>query len=126
MEELDQVGRIVLQNESTLLWVAAVLGALFLGFLAFDFVTRFRDESRFHDRPWRRAIKRPFRRLAELRAGLKELRRQRAERKKWDGPEKRRRRRPRRVRQRSAAESVSQSASSIESRRPLPPTEDLP
>ena len=94
MEEFDQINKYVLQNESILLWVAIVLGVLFLGILAFDVIQRWRGKRRFSDRSggWRRSLTRPFRRAGELRIALKEWRRHRAERRKWEEPGRRRRR----------------------------------
>jgi hypothetical protein len=94
MEEFSQLGRLIQQNESILLWVAILIGVLFLGLVAFDAIQRWRSDNRYSDEPvtLRRAFMRPFRRAAELRAALKTLRRQRAERKRWDVSPKRRRR----------------------------------
>jgi hypothetical protein len=93
---MDEIDRYVPQGAVTFLWVALVIGLLFIGLMAFDFIRRFRRDSKFRERSggWRRSFSRPFRRAAELRAALKDLRRHRAERRKWEdsGPRRRRRR----------------------------------
>ncbi len=95
MEDLDQISRYIPSGALPFLWVALAIGVLFVGIMVYDVLRRKRSDNRFKDRRpggWRRAMARPFRRVGELRAELRELRRQRTERRKWDEPDRHRRR----------------------------------
>lgn len=97
MDDLERIGGYLLKGESTLMWIAIGIGALFIAILAYDLYQRKRHDNRFRDRRGGlfSSLKRPFRKAAELRTALKELRRQRAERRKWEEPARRQRRRRR-------------------------------
>ena len=95
MEDLETATAHLRNGETLILWGAIAIGALFLFFVIWDAIRRRREDTRFNDVPpgglWA-SIQRPFRQLALLRAEWKNLRRQKAERRKWEEPVRRKRR----------------------------------
>ena len=95
MEELDTVSAHLRSGETIIMWVAIGIGIIFIFFLGWDAIRRRREDTRFLDAPpggLRASIMRPFRQLSLLRAELKNLRRQKAERRKWEEPIRRKKR----------------------------------
>ena len=85
----DEVaGHLTVSTPTILMWVAIGIGVLFVGVMIFDYLKRKRrhHHHRRHHKGLGRALTRPFRRVQEFWLAMKDLRRQRARRKRWEEP----------------------------------------
>ena len=92
MEEAAELAGQIGSSATFLMWIAAGLGAVFLGVLIFDHLIRKKSKSHHgtHSRGLGRTLSRPFRRARDFWRALKELRQQRIERKQWYEPRRHR------------------------------------